>query len=164
MTENNKELKACPFCSEIRINNIAATGGWLCKCNNCFARTTYYKTREEVITAWNTRHNEAPTGEIGELIEDLNNKLEWNEPFYNLEGDAFISVPLKLLIDCKSQLQQAQKMREACKAQLQQAQKMREALLKIIDVTSGNTVQGEDFLDDLDFIEETAKQAFNNKE
>lgn len=49
------EISRCPFCDHNFINVVAGAPGWLCKCNKCFARTTYFDSCELAIAAWNTR-------------------------------------------------------------------------------------------------------------
>lgn len=51
------ELKACPFCG----GEAAVTGRWreyAIECVECYTMTTYYKTPEEAVEAWNRRAEE----------------------------------------------------------------------------------------------------------
>lgn len=117
MTENNKELKACPFCGNKAIIMPMSYGRFAIGCKvigkDCPMLCTPTKDLNKCIETWNTRHNEAPTGEIGELIKILKdcakkfNKMNWqgqhNQRILELN---------KTIDEIEAHLQQAQKMRE----------------------------------------------------
>lgn len=52
------ELKACPFCGSENIDCSDAgnkTDVWFVQCENCCATFPHFESKEEAITAWNTR-------------------------------------------------------------------------------------------------------------
>lgn len=100
MTEN-KELKCCPFCGGEPLEELNSEDDKIIVCQKCGAGTA--------PRVWNTRHNEAPTGEIGELIERIDATINKYEHF------GIYTSNLGILNDCKARLQQAQKMREVVK-------------------------------------------------
>ena len=59
----NKELDHCPFCGgEVEIIELPTWGyteyGILCKNKKCKAMMGYFKTKQELVNAWNTRVKE----------------------------------------------------------------------------------------------------------
>lgn len=116
--DKTQELKACPFCGEQpelieRADNHTDTKKYFaisCKCGS-YSTTAhrFAETKSACIEKWNTRHNEAPTGEIEELIKRID---EYSDNYHDWT-DSPVSDAYSLLTDCKAQLQQAQKMRGA---------------------------------------------------
>ena len=68
-----EELKPCGFCAGDNINLVCANGGWLCKCNQCFARTTYYLNKDDAVSAWNTL---PAMTEALSIIRELRERME----------------------------------------------------------------------------------------
>ena len=60
------ELKPCPFCGSTDIDCADAgykTDVWVVQCNNCCATYPHFDSKEEAITAWNTRTPKERGGE-----------------------------------------------------------------------------------------------------
>lgn len=134
MTEQNK-LKDCKRCSsKAKMNDI-----WRVICTNpdCMFSENYQ-----------SHQTEAPSGEVGELIERIDKALNNN---INTDDMEWQTSGLGRL--------EARQVLTACKAQLQQAQKMRVALQAII------VAEGEMLLSQPPQYRTTyiAKQALNNK-
>ena len=67
MTNDDKDLKPCPFCGQdSAICNQDDNGLWYVYCNNdfCFAEITEVTSQEAVIEKWNTRHPQQPSEDI----------------------------------------------------------------------------------------------------
>ena len=83
-----EQLKKCPFCG----GEVVTVEGAKCNyviCNICGSESALYDTREEAITAWNTRK---PMERIVERLEELR-MAEYDdsdeEPVYNDFDDIF---------------------------------------------------------------------------
>lgn len=69
-----EQLKKCPFCgSEATWDflNGYKTMGWSIVCIQCRSRCGYHATKEEAITAWNTRK---PMEQIVDRLEETKGK------------------------------------------------------------------------------------------
>lgn len=139
MTENNKELKAA-------FEKWYLTQGQ--PKSEAFQEIKKSIMQKAFEAAYNLRHNEAPTGEIGELIERIDDTLKYSEIWYKKAEGGLIPVPAgAIAINIR--------LFNSCKAHLQQAQKMSEALVNIRNDI--NNLKPET-------ITRIIKQALNNKE
>jgi ribosomal protein L37AE/L43A len=99
----NQELKPCPFCGGEPLYELNSEDDKIIVCQKCGAGTA--------PSVWNTRYNEAPTGETQELIERINDTLKYYEKWYKMAGGGLIELPagclsvnIEVLNYCKTQL------------------------------------------------------------
>lgn len=59
-----EELKPCPFCGsrDLICEDAGATSDrWFIQCNSCYVKYSHFYTKQETITAWNTRAERGDT-------------------------------------------------------------------------------------------------------
>jgi Lar family restriction alleviation protein len=75
MTKISEELLPCPFCgsTDIDVNSAGGENAAFCNCNDCGVCQDYDNkwTKAEAISAWNLRTSPPPSGDAGEVTDEI---------------------------------------------------------------------------------------------